>query len=118
MSVLELRHDRPSGRFSKGRGLSANVSFLSFPPLPSLLLAPFCARSLTLVPRSLLLNRTETLATQRTLNRVPKLTCYISLYNEPLFGGHLYSADTDTKINCIQLISIGKYLYKADTGLN
>ena len=33
-------------------------------PLPALLLAPFVARSLTLVPRSLLLNRTETLATQ------------------------------------------------------
>ena len=33
-------------------------------PLPALLLAPFSARSLTLVPHSLLLNRTETLATQ------------------------------------------------------
>ena len=32
----------------------------------ALLLAPFFARSLTLVPRSLLLNRTETLATQAT----------------------------------------------------
>ena len=32
-------------------------------PLPALLLAPFFARSLTLVPHSLLLNRTETLAT-------------------------------------------------------
>ena len=31
-------------------------------PLPALLLTPFFARSLTLVPRSLLLNRTETLA--------------------------------------------------------
>ena len=34
------------------------------PPLPVFLLAPFFARSLTLVSRSLLLNRTETLATQ------------------------------------------------------
>ena len=33
-------------------------------PLPALLIASFFARSLTLVPRSLLLNRTETLATQ------------------------------------------------------
>ena len=33
-------------------------------PLPALLLAPFFARSLTLVAHSLLLNRTETLATQ------------------------------------------------------
>ena len=35
-------------------------------PFPSLLLAPFFARSLTLVLRCLLLNRTETLATQGT----------------------------------------------------
>ena len=35
-------------------------------PFPSLLLAPFFARSLTLVPRCLVLNRTETLATQET----------------------------------------------------
>ena len=33
-------------------------------PLPALFLEPFLARSLTLVPHSLLLNRTETLATQ------------------------------------------------------
>ena len=33
-------------------------------PLPALLLAPLFSRSLTLVPRSFLLNRTETLATQ------------------------------------------------------
>ena len=41
-------------------------AFPSFLPhaLPALLLTPFFARSLTLVPRSLLLNRTETLATQ------------------------------------------------------
>ena len=41
------------------------VSFLS--SLPALLLTPLFARSLTLLPRSLLLNRTETLATQATL---------------------------------------------------
>ena len=35
-------------------------------PLPALLLAPFFAPSLTLVSHSLLLNRTETLATQDT----------------------------------------------------
>ena len=35
-------------------------------PFPDLLIAPFFARSLTLVPRSLLLNRTETLATHAT----------------------------------------------------
>ena len=26
---------------------------------------------------------------KRTLSRVPKLSSYISLYNEPLFNGHL-----------------------------
>ena len=65
MSLRELRHDSPSGRFPKSRGLSASVSFLSSSPSPppALLLAPFFARSLTLVPRCLP-NRTETLATQ------------------------------------------------------
>ena len=43
--------------------LQAFPSFLPH-PLPALLLAPFFARSLTLVPRSLLLDRTEMLATQ------------------------------------------------------
>ena len=37
-------------------------------PLPVLLLAPFFARSLTSVPRSLSGNRTETLAMQATHN--------------------------------------------------
>ena len=32
MSLRALRHDRPSGRFSKSRGLSASVFFLSSPP--------------------------------------------------------------------------------------
>ena len=27
---------------------------------------------------------------KQTLSRVPKLTSYISLYNEPLFSVHLY----------------------------
>ena len=47
-----------------GRGEGRFPSFLPH-PLPALLLAPFFVRSLTLVPRSLLLNdRTERLATQ------------------------------------------------------
>ena len=50
--------------------LQAFPSFLPH-PLPALLLALFVARSLTLVPRSLLLNRTETLATQA--RNLPKL---------------------------------------------
>ena len=50
-------------RWGRGRGRKETLfpSFLSH-PLPVLLLA----RSLTPVPRSLLLNRTETLATQAT----------------------------------------------------
>ena len=38
----------------------------------------------------------------KTLLMVPKLTSYISLYNEPLFSGQLY-ADADTKIYYISL---------------
>ena len=34
----------------------------------------------------------------QTLSRVLKLTSYISLYNKPLFSGHLYWANADTKI--------------------
>jgi len=45
--------------------VSSQATFLPH-PLPSLLLAPFNARSLTLVPCSWLLNRTETLVTQAT----------------------------------------------------
>ena len=45
-------------------GGGGGKGFLSSPPLPALSLTPFFARSLTLVPRCLLLNRTETLATQ------------------------------------------------------
>ena len=47
----------------RGEGEGRKPS-LSFPPLPGLLFAPFFTRSLTLVPCSLLRNRTETLATQ------------------------------------------------------
>ena len=50
---------------------------ISSPPLPALLVEPFFARSLVLVPRSLLLNRTETLATQAsvlTQGNSPKMT--------------------------------------------
>ena len=34
MLVHKLRHDRPSGQFSKSGGMSASVSFLSYSPLP------------------------------------------------------------------------------------
>ena len=54
-----------TGKRGEGEGKKGFL-LLSSPPLPALLLAPFFARSLTLVPRSLLLNRTETLATHAT----------------------------------------------------
>ena len=50
---------------NRGVCLQAFPSFLPN-PLPALLLAPFSPLSLTLVPRSFLLNRKETLATQAT----------------------------------------------------
>ena len=52
-----------------GGGEGEGRKFPSFlpHPLPALLLRPFFARSLTIFPRSLLLNRTETLATQATV---------------------------------------------------
>ena len=55
MSVRSLRHDRPSGRFSKSRGLSASVSFLSSPPPPrsftcAIFRAVFDSRSSFFVP--------------------------------------------------------------------
>ena len=46
---------------------------LSSPPLLALLLAPFFAPSLTLVPRSFFLNRTEKLATQAKLNMTKRI---------------------------------------------
>ena len=61
---------------NRGVCLQGFTSFLPY-PLPALLLAPFFPRSLTLFPRSLLLNRTETLATQAIL--WVKLCCGISL---------------------------------------
>ena len=53
-------------------------AFPSFPPhpLPAVSLAPFFARQLTLVPRSLLIDRTETLATQARLCQ----TCELFLH--------------------------------------
>ena len=87
MSVRELKHDKPSGWFSKSRGLSASVSFLSSPPPPrsftcAIFRAVFDSRSSFSAPKPhgnacyagyfscglwlsfLVLNRTETLATQ------------------------------------------------------
>ena len=52
--------------------LQAFPSFLPH-PLSALLFAPFFARPLTLVLRSLLLNRAETLATQANMSAAPSL---------------------------------------------
>ena len=64
------QHQTNSGMTSQEGGFqNPGVCLQAFPsllphPLPALLLRPFFARCLTLVPRFLLLNRTETLATQ------------------------------------------------------
>ena len=59
-----MKREPKNERVGRGRGRKKRFpSFLPH-PLPALLLAPFFARSLSLVPHSLLLNRTETLATQ------------------------------------------------------
>ena len=58
--------DQVGGFQNPGVCLQAFPSFLPH-PLPALLLAPLFSRSLTLVPRSFLLNRTETLASQARL---------------------------------------------------
>ena len=68
---------------NRGVCLQAFPSFLPH-PLPALLLASFFARSfLTLVPHFLLLNRTETLATQAKNRNIATLTqlivCYIEI---------------------------------------
>ena len=64
-SVLTAREMKRAPKNERaGRWRGRKETFLSSPPLPALLLAPLFARSWTLVPRSLLLNRTETLATQ------------------------------------------------------
>ena len=62
-----------SQKVKDGRGGGEGRNFLpSFLPhsLPALLLTPLFSRSLTLVPRPFLLNRTETLATQASLGRI------------------------------------------------
>ena len=64
---------------NRGVCLQAFPSFLPH-PLPALLLAPFFARSLTLVPHSLLLNRTETLATQAILFRAGDFKILVHLF--------------------------------------
>ena len=58
-SVLASREMKREPKNERGEGKVS--SFLPH-PLPGLLLAPFFARSLTIAPRSLLLNRTETKA--------------------------------------------------------
>ena len=68
----EAKNEEQESKIARKMAL---VSSLARPkpriPLPALLLAPFFARSLTLVPRSLRLNHTETIATQA--RRISKL---------------------------------------------
>ena len=62
LAAREMKRDAKNERGERGRG--RKETFFLPNPLPAHLLAPFFGQSLTLVPRSLLLNRTETLATQ------------------------------------------------------
>ena len=63
-----LKREPKNERGVEREGKEGNLlSFLPH-PLPALLVATFSGQSLTLVPRSLLLNRTETLTTQATLS--------------------------------------------------
>ena len=64
--------------FAKSRGLSASVSFLSSPPPPRSFTYAIFERSLTIVPRSLLLNRTVKLATQASMSHKPLRLGFIS----------------------------------------
>ena len=53
LSFGRARNETRAKKWKCGEGERKEVSFLSSPPLPALLLRPFFARSLTLVPRSL-----------------------------------------------------------------
>ena len=75
-------------------------------PLPALLQAPFFARSLTLDPLPLLLNRTEMLATQaiRGLNR--KFTvCITDKPRHKMKNGYIWENKQETIAGVIKLIS-------------
>ena len=70
----------PKMKEGGGGGEGRKHFILSSPPplrLSALLLAPFFARSLTLVPCSLTLNHKETLATQANYYWLLKQTCEI-----------------------------------------
>ena len=67
LTAREMKRERKKERGGGGRE-GRKPSFLPH-PLPALLLAPFFSGSLILVPRSFLLNRTETFATQATKKR-------------------------------------------------
>ena len=76
--------------------LQAFPSFLPH-PLPALLLAPLFSRSLTLVPRSSLLNCTETLATQATPQKKLPFGDFCLYYSTG--DGH---CSIFTRVNCVQ----------------
>ena len=86
--------------YSGRQDLPSNVSFLSSPPLPHSLLAPFFWRSLTLVPRSLLLNRTETLASQANHAKIATGLCaYFHICGRPNFFSTGTQRYSQTSIN-------------------
>ena len=69
----------PSEKWNENQKMKEGGSVLPFFLTPPLLLAPFFARSLTLAPRSLLRNRTETLTTQANV----RVCCEVLVFPRP-----------------------------------
>ena len=76
MTAREMNRELKSERGGRGRGRKERFPSFLPRPLPALLLEPLFSRSLTLVPRSFLLNRTETLATQVITFPKPEISTY------------------------------------------
>ena len=77
-------------------------------PLPAFLLTPFFSRCLTLVPRSLLLNRTETLATQAKTARSVRLVVAFVSYSEMTESSELKEADLLDATACLYKLGTDK----------
>ena len=64
LAAREMKQEPKKWKWGDGEGKEGFLPFFPPPSLPALLLEPLFARPLTLVPRSLLLKRTETPTTQ------------------------------------------------------
>ena len=81
-------------------------------PLPAFLLTPFFSRCLTLVPRSLLLNRTETLATQAKTARSVRLVVAFVSYSEMTESSELKEADLLDATACLFKLGTDKACHR------